>query len=165
MAQITETMVRDVVKEILAQMGQGNGGAPAPAVAAHPAMEMEMRELGEAKVGSAPNEVVIALAPAFGDKLGKWSKVAGAAFAAAGAAAVAYGAVLLKDGVQSAIADAAAQEKLATSLRNTTKATDRNSSGQDFHVSISKKASVPTTNIGSASRGQLRRISRNVSMV
>ncbi len=60
----------------------------------------------------------------FGDKLSKWSKVAGAAFAAAGAAAVAYGAVLLKDGVQSAIADAAAQEKLATSLRNTTKATD-----------------------------------------
>jgi propanediol dehydratase medium subunit len=64
-------MVRDVVREILAQMGQGNGGSPAPAVAAHPAMEMEMRELGEAKAGGSPNEVVIALAPAFGDKLGK----------------------------------------------------------------------------------------------
>jgi propanediol dehydratase medium subunit len=32
---------------------------------------MEMQELGEAKVGTSPNEVVIALAPAFGDKLGK----------------------------------------------------------------------------------------------
>jgi propanediol dehydratase medium subunit len=30
---------------------------------------MELRELGEAKAGTSPNEVVIALAPAFGDKL------------------------------------------------------------------------------------------------
>lgn len=71
MAQITETMVRDVVKELLAQMGQGTGGSAASAMAAHPAMEMEMREQGEAKTGTSPNEVVIALAPAFGDKLGK----------------------------------------------------------------------------------------------
>lgn len=71
MAQITETMVRDVVAEILAQMAQGNGSSAA-AVSAHPAVEnMEMQELGEAKVGTSPNEVVIALAPAFGDKLGK----------------------------------------------------------------------------------------------
>ncbi len=36
---------------------------------ASPVVEMEMQELGEATVGTAPNEVVIALAPAFGDKL------------------------------------------------------------------------------------------------
>jgi propanediol dehydratase medium subunit len=36
---------------------------------ASPVIEMELRELGEAKAGASPNEVVIALAPAFGDKL------------------------------------------------------------------------------------------------
>jgi propanediol dehydratase medium subunit len=65
-------MVRDVVKEILAQMAQGNGSAAAQPVSnAHSAADMDMRELGEAKQGTAANEVVIALAPAFGDKLGK----------------------------------------------------------------------------------------------
>ena len=54
----------------------------------------------------------------FGDKIGKAGKLVGAAFAAAGAAAVAYAGVLLKDGIQSAIADAAAQEKLALTLKN-----------------------------------------------
>jgi hypothetical protein len=71
MAQINEQVVRDVVKEILAQMAGGNGAAVAPAAAMHPAMEMELRELGEAKPGTSTSEVVIALAPAFGDKLGK----------------------------------------------------------------------------------------------
>lgn len=60
----------------------------------------------------------------FGDKVGKFGKMAGAAFAVAGAAALAYSAVLLKQGVQSAIEDAAAQEKLATTLQNVTGATD-----------------------------------------
>lgn len=60
----------------------------------------------------------------FGDKVGKFGKMAGAAFAVAGAAALAYGAVLLKQGVESAIADAAAQAKLATTLQNVTGATD-----------------------------------------
>jgi propanediol dehydratase large subunit len=32
---------------------------------------LELHEIGEAQVGSSPNEVVIGLAPAFGDKLGK----------------------------------------------------------------------------------------------
>ena len=36
---------------------------------ATPVVEMEMKELGQAKSGGSPNEVVIALAPAFGDKL------------------------------------------------------------------------------------------------
>jgi hypothetical protein len=60
----------------------------------------------------------------FGTKLGDFGKKAGAAFAVAGAAAVAYAGVLLVDGVKSAIEDEAAQAKLATTLKNVTGATD-----------------------------------------
>jgi hypothetical protein len=60
----------------------------------------------------------------FGTKLGDFSKKAGAAFAVAGAAALAYAGVLLVDGVKSAIEDEAAQAKLATTLTNVTGATD-----------------------------------------
>lgn len=70
-------------------------------------------------VAGAQNEV-----QSFGDKMGKFGKMAGVAFAAASAAALGYAAVLLKDGVQSAIADEAAQAKLATTLQNVTGATD-----------------------------------------
>ncbi len=70
-------------------------------------------------VKGATNEV-----EGFGDKVAKFGKAAGAAFAVAGAAALAYGAVLLKQGVESAIADEAAQAKLATTLQNVTNATD-----------------------------------------
>jgi hypothetical protein len=70
-------------------------------------------------VSGATNEV-----QSFGDKMGDFGKKAGKAFAIAGAAALAYGAVLLKQGVESAIADEAAQIKLATSLKNVTGATD-----------------------------------------
>ena len=70
-------------------------------------------------VKGATNEV-----EGFGDKVGKFGKAAGAAFAVAGAAALAYGAVLLKQGVESALADEAAQAKLATTLKNVTNATD-----------------------------------------
>ena len=38
---------------------------------ATPSVEMEIKELGEASPGTSPSEVVIALAPAFGDKLSK----------------------------------------------------------------------------------------------
>lgn len=71
------------------------------------------------KLGTADNEVA-----GFGDKLGKFGKVAGAAFAAAGAAAVAYAGKLAIDGVKAAIEDEAAQLRLATALKNTTGATD-----------------------------------------
>jgi hypothetical protein len=60
----------------------------------------------------------------FGDKVSDFGKKAGLAFAAAGAAAVAYAGKLAIDGVKSAIEDAAAQEKLALTLRNVTGATD-----------------------------------------
>jgi len=57
-------------------------------------------------------------------RLGDFSKKAGLAFAAAGAAAAVYAGKLLVDGVKSAIEDEAAQAKLATTLRNVTDATD-----------------------------------------
>jgi hypothetical protein len=60
----------------------------------------------------------------FGGKVSEFGKKAGLAFAAAGAAAVAYAGKLAIDGVQSAIADAAAQEKLALTLKNVTGATE-----------------------------------------
>ena len=60
----------------------------------------------------------------FGGKLSGFGAKAGAAFAVAGAAALAYAGVLLVDGVKSAIEDEAAQAKLATTLQNVTGATD-----------------------------------------
>jgi hypothetical protein len=70
-------------------------------------------------INKADNEV-----SGFGDKISKFGKVAGAAFAAAGVAAAAYAGKLLVDGVKSAIADEAAQAKLALTLKNVTNATD-----------------------------------------
>ena len=60
----------------------------------------------------------------FGGKMEKFGKVAAAAFAAAAAAAVAYAGKLAIDGVKAAIADEAAQTRLANALRNVTNATD-----------------------------------------
>jgi hypothetical protein len=60
----------------------------------------------------------------FGDKITKFGKIAGAAFAAAGVAAAAYAGKLLVDGVKSAIEDEKAQAKLATTLANVTGATE-----------------------------------------
>jgi hypothetical protein len=56
-------------------------------------------------------------------KISDFGKKAGLAFAAAGVAAAAYAGKLLIDGVKSAIADEAAQAKLATTLKNVTGAT------------------------------------------
>ena len=57
-------------------------------------------------------------------KMGEFSKKAGLAFAAAGAAAGAYAVKLAVDGVKAAIEDEAAQIRLATALKNATGATD-----------------------------------------
>jgi hypothetical protein len=70
-------------------------------------------------LGKADGEVTT-----FGGKVSEFGKKAGLAFAAAGAAAVAYAGKLAIDGVQSAIADAAAQQKLALTLQNVTGATE-----------------------------------------
>ena len=59
----------------------------------------------------------------FAGKLQKFSKIAGAAFLAAGVAATAYAGKLAVEGVKAAIEDEAAQLRLATSLENVTGAT------------------------------------------
>jgi hypothetical protein len=60
----------------------------------------------------------------FGTKLGSFAKGAGIAFAAAGAAALAYAGTALVEATKNAIADEEAQKNLALTLQNTTKATD-----------------------------------------
>jgi hypothetical protein len=57
-------------------------------------------------------------------KIGDFGKKAGLAFAAAGVAAAAYAVKIGVDGVKAAIADEAAQTRLATALKNATGATD-----------------------------------------
>jgi propanediol dehydratase medium subunit len=49
----------------------GSSGVSQPAVASSPVAELQMTEIAAAKPGTATNEVIIALAPAFGDKLGR----------------------------------------------------------------------------------------------
>ena len=70
----------------------------------------------------------------FGDKVSGFGKKAGLAFAVAGAAAAAYAGKLLVDGVQSAIADAAAQEKLAKTLENVTGATNAQIAATEAYI-------------------------------
>jgi hypothetical protein len=70
----------------------------------------------------------------FGDKIGKFGKIAGAAFAAAGVAAAAYAGKLLVDGVKSAIEDEQAQAKLATTLRNVAGATDTQVAATEAYI-------------------------------
>jgi hypothetical protein len=70
----------------------------------------------------------------FGSKVGDFGKKAGLAFAAAGIAAAAYASKLLIDGVQSAIADEAAQAKLATTLQNVTGATDAQVAATEAYI-------------------------------
>jgi len=70
----------------------------------------------------------------FGSKVGDFGKKAGLAFAAAGIAAAAYASKLLIDGVESAIADEAAQAKLATTLKNVTGATDNQIAATEAYI-------------------------------
>lgn len=70
----------------------------------------------------------------FGDKVSDFGKKAGLAFAAAGAAAVAYAGKLAIDGVKSAIADQAAQEKLALTLKNVTGATENQIAATEDYI-------------------------------
>ena len=60
----------------------------------------------------------------FTKSLGKYGKMAAAAFAVAGAAAAAYAVKIGIDGVKAAIEDEQSQVKLAQALKNTTNATD-----------------------------------------
>jgi len=76
----------------------------------------------------------------FGDKVSDFGKKAGLAFAAAGAAAVAYAGKLAIDGVKSAIEDAAAQEKLALTLKNVTGATDKQIASTEDYIKATSLA-------------------------
>lgn len=69
MLQISEEAVRQAVREVLAQMAASSAGASAATSGGSSGTKMTLREIGPAKTGTAPNEVVLALAPAFGDKL------------------------------------------------------------------------------------------------
>ena len=70
----------------------------------------------------------------FSGKIQEFGKKAALAFAAAGAAAAAYAGKLLVDGVRAAIADEAAQEKLAQSLRNVTGATNKQIAATEDYI-------------------------------
>lgn len=85
---------------------------------------LKLAILGEVKDLSASLNKGAGEVSTFGDKITKFGKVAGLAFAAAGAAAIAYAGKLAVDGVKAAIEDEAAQLRLATSLKNVTGATD-----------------------------------------
>jgi propanediol dehydratase medium subunit len=73
MPQISEAAVRDAVREILAQLASSEAAPAAAPAAAAPVpggnVSMTIRDLGPAKAGTSPTEVILALAPAFGDKL------------------------------------------------------------------------------------------------
>jgi hypothetical protein len=77
----------------------------------------EIKDLS-ASLNKGSNEV-----SSFGDKIGKFGKIAGAAFLAAGVAATAYASKALVEATKNAIADEEAQKNLALTLQNTTKAT------------------------------------------
>lgn len=98
----------------------------------------------------------------FGDRVGSWGKMAGAAFAAAGAAALAYAGILLKQGVESAIADAAAQEKLALTLKNVAGATDATVAATEDYIT---KTSLAFGVTDDQLRPSLERLARSTSDV
>jgi phage-related protein len=95
-------------------------------------------------------------------KMGEFSKKAGMAFAAAGAAAGAYAIKLAVDGVKAAIEDEAAQIRLATALKNATGATD------DMIKSVEKqilKTSLATGVADDKLRPALQRLSLSTNDV
>ena len=93
----------------------------------------------------------------FGDKITKFGKVAGAAFLAAGVAATAYAGKLLVDGVKSAIADEAAQAKLALTLKNVTGATEAQIKATETYIT---KTSIANGITDDELRPSLERLAR-----
>lgn len=109
------------------------------------------------KLTEADNEV-----QGFGGKLGNFAKVAGAAFAAAGAAAAAYAGKLLVDGVKAAIEDEAAQAKLATTLGNVTGATNAQIKATEDYITKTSLAFGVTDDELRPSLDRLVRSTKNV---
>ena len=63
--QISEELVRQIVQEVVAGMGQGTAAPKLAASEAVPATGLECSELGMAQVGTKGDEVVIGLGPSF----------------------------------------------------------------------------------------------------
>jgi phage-related protein len=99
----------------------------------------------------------------FGNKIGKFGKVAGAAFAAVGTAAAAYATTLLIDGVKSAIEDEAAQAKLATTLENVTGATKDQIAAVEDYITQTALANGITDDQLRPSLDRLIRSTKNVT--
>jgi hypothetical protein len=99
----------------------------------------------------------------FGSKLGDFSKKAGLAFAAAGAAAAAYAGKLLIDGVKAAIEDEAAQAKLATTLKNVTGATNAQIAATEDYITKTALATGITDDELRPSLDRLLRSTLNVT--
>jgi hypothetical protein len=98
----------------------------------------------------------------FGDKLEGFGKKAGLAFAAATAAAALYAGKLLKEGVESAIADEKAQASLAKTLENVTGATKAQIASVEQYIS---KTSLATGITDDELRPSLDRLSRSTKSV
>ena len=98
----------------------------------------------------------------FGTKVADFGKKAGLAFAAATAAAAAYASKLAIEGVQSAIADEAAQARLATTLQNVTKATDATIAATESYI---LKTSLATGVADDQLRPSLERLVRATNNV
>lgn len=99
----------------------------------------------------------------FGGKLGDFSKKAGLAFAAAGAAAAAYAGKLLVDGVKAAIEDEKAQTALATSLKNVTGATDTQIAAVESYITKTSLAVGVTDDELRPSLDRLTRATKDVT--
>ena len=96
-------------------------------------------------------------------KISDFGKKAGLAFAAAGIAAAAYASKLLIDGVKSAIADEAAQAKLATTLQNVTGATDAQVAATEAYILKTSLANGITDDQLRPSLERLTRATKDVS--
>ena len=99
----------------------------------------------------------------FGSKVGEFGKKAAAAFALAAAAAVAYAGKLLIDGVKSAIADEAAQSKLATTLQNVTGATTAQIKATEDYITKTSLANGITDDVLRPSLDRLVRSTKDVT--
>ena len=99
----------------------------------------------------------------FGSKVSDFGKKAAAAFAVAAAAALAYAGKLLIDGVKSAIADEAAQAKLATTLENVTGATNAQIKATEAYITQTSLANGITDDLLRPSLDRLVRSTKNVT--
>jgi len=123
---------------------------------------LKLAILGEVKDLSASLNKGADEVSTFGDKITKFGKMAGLAFAAAGAAAVAYAGKLAVDGVKAAIEDEAAQLRLATSLKNVTGATDAQIASTEAYILKTELAYGVTDNELRPSLDRLVRSTKDV---